>query len=113
MKYVDEVLLDYRNHSGNTMKDNQKIIDMTKQTYDYENELIKTLDLSSVLPSVRELISNLLNNKPALKTKTIFELPYILKVWKVKTETTKRVFIRLLGMKIRIFKKKNQTSCEK
>lgn len=47
------------------------------------------------------------------KIKTIFELPYILKVWKVKTETTKRVFIRLLGMKIRIFKKKNQTSCEK
>ncbi len=113
MKYVDEVLLDYRNHSGNTMKDKPKIINMTKQTYDYENELIKTLDLSSVLPSVRELISNLLNNKPALKTKTIFELPYILKVWKVKTETTKRVFIRLLGMKIRIFKKKNQTSCEK
>ena len=48
-----------------------------------------------------------------LKIKTIFELPYILKVWKVKTETTKRVFIRLLGIKIRIFKKKNQTSCEK
>ena len=58
MKYIDEVLFNYRWHETNTIKQKDKIIDYTNKTKEYENNLLENLDFSTVLPDVKDFCQN-------------------------------------------------------
>ncbi|MBR4126196.1 MAG: hypothetical protein IKR09_01295 [Alphaproteobacteria bacterium] len=87
-----------------------------KELYDNfprEHQVNKIIDIPDreitpveKMTALNYFVEKSLNVKPLpTKTKTILEIPYVIKIWKVKTEKVKRVFLRLFGIKIRIFKK--------
>ena len=51
-KYIDEILFSYRVHGENTFTQAKKMRKMARQTFNYEINLLKKLDLSNCLPEV-------------------------------------------------------------
>ena len=56
LKFIDEVQFSYRWHNNNSAAGKEFLKGITKQTLRYEKEFIKTIDLSGVLPEVKEFI---------------------------------------------------------
>lgn len=51
-KSFNKILFSYRWHGTNTAANREKMIDMSIKTFDYETNILKTLDYSKVLPDV-------------------------------------------------------------
>ena len=52
MKYIDKVLLSYRWHDSNNIKNTEKMKIAAQKTIDYEEEILQKIDESKVLPDV-------------------------------------------------------------
>ncbi len=50
MKFLSEILFYYRWHRNNTIKNTEKIMNMTKITHDYEDSLLKKINLLKIIP---------------------------------------------------------------
>ncbi len=55
MKYLDEILFSYRQHSTNTIKDTEKISYMTKKTRQYEEKILNEIDEKMVFKEVVDI----------------------------------------------------------
>lgn len=58
MKYINEVLFNYRWHETNTIKQKSRIGEYIDKTRKYENKLLENLDFSTVLPNVKDFYQN-------------------------------------------------------
>ena len=58
MKYINEVLFNYRWHATNTIKQKEKIGEYIDKTRKYENKLLEKIDFSNVLPDVKDFCKN-------------------------------------------------------
>ena len=95
MKYLDEILFSYRWHCGNTVKNANKMNELTKKTKEYEKELIKTAELKNFLPEVQEYIKN------GEKTFRL-GIPFFFELYKTKTLYFKKIYIKFFGVEINI-----------
>lgn len=56
MKYINEILFSYRWHNSNTVKNKEKMKQLTLKTKQYENMLLEKTDLDTVSPNVKETL---------------------------------------------------------
>lgn len=52
MKFIKEILFSYRWHDTNTIKNDEKIHKITRQTSEYEEKILSEIDETKVLPQV-------------------------------------------------------------
>ncbi len=102
MKFINKILLEYRQHTTNTMINTHKIEEMTLKTRNYENEIIKTIDKNQLLPDVKTYIEKLLCDN---YEKTVINLPPLITIKKKRINSIKKLQIKFLGIKINLKKK--------
>ena len=92
MKFIDEIQFSYRWHGKNTASKEEALEDITKLTRRYEKEFVKTIDLNTVLPEVKEFIER------GKKYKTL-GIPKIFEIRKYKNKNlnTKTTELLLFG----------------
>ncbi|GEM_PF-1189173 len=81
MKYLDEVLLMYRWHSANSVKDTAALARMEDATRNYERSLLRTIDSHKVMPDVADFIKNELDitpNPPGIKERLFRKLKLVI-----------------------------------
>ena len=96
MKYIDEVLFLYRWHQTNTMKNSDKMRNVTEKTRQYEETILKNIDEKEVLPDVLDVKKN-----GACYRK--IGLPFLFQIlsYRRRYEKKQRV-INFLGIKINL-----------
>lgn len=68
MKYLDEILFMYRQHSNNTIRDTEKMMLMENMTRQYEDELLCQLNLKKTTLEATEFIKRNLGKKIVMKS---------------------------------------------
>lgn len=93
MKYLDEILFSYRWHNTNTVKNIEKMINLTNKTKEYEDCLLQNLDFNTVLPIVKEVFKY----GTCYKKKGI---PFIFEILTYRKKQEKIKIIKLFNVKI-------------
>lgn len=89
--FVDEILLSYRWHAANTIKQTAKMLAFQMQTLRYEEKL------TAVLPDKKW---NTIFKEEKYKTKNIFSLGNFIKYYKTKDLSKKQKILEIFGKKI-------------
>lgn len=89
--FVDEILLSYRWHAANTIKQTAKMLAFKMQTLRYEEKL------TAALPDKKW---NTIFKNEKYKTKNIFSLGNFLKYYKTKDLSKKQKILEIFGKKI-------------
>lgn len=106
MKYLDKVLLSYRWHSHNTIKQTEKMSLYEQKTRAYEENLLKKLDFNTVLPIVKQVYEN----GVFWKEKGI---PFLLEVVTHKKNNQKIKTIKIFNIPVWTYSKTIASSCSK
>ncbi len=96
MKYIDEVLFLYRWHQTNTMKNSDKMCNVTEKTWQYEETILQNIDEKEVLPDVLDVKKN-----GACYRK--IGLPFLFQILSYKKSFAKKEkTLVILGIKIKL-----------
>ena len=96
MKYLDEILFSYRIHNQNTMKNIDKVNQMSKITLEFENKILQNADFSEMNKDVYEtFINGALCKK--IKIPMIFEFYKYKKYDKNSKKLINKKVIKLFG----------------
>ena len=93
MKYLDEILFSYRQHSNNTVSNHQKMIQMEKKTIEYESTILENIDEENVFDEVKEVKKNGVLYKSQ-------GIPFIFEIKSYLKFTKKLKVIKLFNIKI-------------
>ncbi len=100
MKYIDEILFSYRQHSSNTINNKDKMLELTTKTLAYEHKLLENIDKD--FPN--KIVSDVKKYGALYKRKGI---PGIIELFKYKIYDTKnskyilsKMIIKILGIPV-------------
>lgn len=100
MKYLDEILYSYRQHSGQTICSKKHMLEMEKQTNEYEKKILDKIDENTVFPEVIEV-----KNKGALYKRQ--GIPYIFEIKSYSKYTNKIKKLYIFNIKVFEYEIKN------
>lgn len=98
MKYIDKVLFSYRWHGSNSVKNDEKMAEFARITSEYEEEVLKNIDETKVLP-------NVLKVKKYGSCYKKQGIPFIFQILTIKKKNKKYKKIKLLNIPIITYEK--------
>ncbi len=102
IKYLDEILFQYRCHETNNISNTEKMYTMFKKVVEYEKNVLKNINPNEVLPSVKEFLKDGYCNKIKGK-KGIFEI-MTYKNYEYKFKVLKIFNVKVLKLKTKLIK---------
>ena len=93
MKYIDKILYSYRWHTANTIKNIENMIAITEKTRANEENILKHVDLNTILPIVKMTYLYGLRQK-------VKGIPFVFQIFKYIKNNKKTKIIKLFNIPI-------------